>query len=50
MQEARKIPNEMLIGNEISENVKTTTWKAYLPAILAIGVCKSARNLLPMSL
>jgi cytochrome c-type biogenesis protein CcsB len=37
MQEARKIPNEMLIGNEISENVKTTTWKAYLPAILAIG-------------
>ena len=36
MQEVREIPNEILIGKDISES-RTAVWKAYLPAILAIG-------------
>ena len=37
MQEVREIPNEILIGKAISENKNPSIWKAYLPAILAIG-------------
>ncbi len=37
MQEVRKIQNEVLIGEEISDNKTTTVWRSYLPAILAIG-------------
>ena len=37
MQEVREIPNEILIGKEASESKTLVAWKAYLPAILAIG-------------
>jgi len=37
MQEVREIPNEILIGKEVSESKSPASWKAYLPAILAIG-------------
>ena len=37
MQEARKIPNEIFIGKDVSESRTLSIWKAYLPAILAIG-------------
>jgi len=36
MQEARKIPNEILIGENISSRTPAA-WTSYLPAILAIG-------------
>jgi len=36
MQEARKIPNEILIGKDVSESKMPVIWKSHLPAILAI--------------
>ncbi len=37
MQEVKKIPNDILIGKEVSESKPSAAWKAYLPAIFAIG-------------
>lgn len=37
MQEARKIPNEILIGKAASGDDSPKVWLAYLPAILAVG-------------
>ncbi len=37
MQEVRKIPNEILIGEDISESRTPAIWTSYLPAILATG-------------
>lgn len=37
MQEARKIPAEIVIGKEVSPNNSTAAWKSYLPAILAVA-------------
>ena len=37
MQEVRKIPNEILIGETTTAKKTAAHWKTYLPAILAIG-------------
>lgn len=37
MQEVKRIPNEILIGDDVSETKSPVAWKAYLPAILAVG-------------